>query len=185
MYFFDPLGALLFSSDSVARFFSRTLHMSIWSGQPVYNPVVNTFENAGQNYGMHYFFRDSHRVGVFAYMGMSHLFGVTVRGGEMFDWSLGLGGAVDELNELDRGNGTSSLYARVRLDGGVFLHRNGSLLACVQASQAWSQTFRLSVYPGVFSPGGLSTGFYTGVRGDDVIVGISFARLPVGLAVSN
>lgn len=185
MLFFDPMGALLFSSDSVARFFSRTLNMSIWSGQPVYNPVVNTFENAGENYGLHYFLRDSHRVGVFAYMGMSHLFGVTVRGGELFDWSIGLGGAVDEINERDRGNGTSSLYARVKMDGGVFVHRNGSLLASVQLSQAWSQTFRLTVYPGVFSPGGFATGFYTGVRGEDVIVGLSLARLPVGIAVSQ
>jgi hypothetical protein len=185
MLFFDPLGALLFTNDRVARFFSHTLNMSIWSGQPVYNPAVNTFENAGENYGMHFFFSDRQRVGIFAYMGMSHLFGVTVRGGDLFDWSVGLGGAVDQLNAQDRGNGTSSLVARVKLDGGVFLHRHGSLLASMQVSQAWSQAFRLTVYPGVFSPGGLATGFYTGVRGDDVIVGISFARLPVGLAISQ
>jgi len=185
MFFFDPMGALLFSSDRVSRFFSHTLNMSIWSGTPAYNPMVNTFENAGENYGLHYFFRDSHRVGIFAYMGMSHLFGVTVRGGELFDWSVGFGGAVDELNERDRGNGTSSLYARVKLDGGLFLHRKGSLLASMQMSQAWTQAFRLTVYPGVFSPGGLSTGFYTGVRGDDVILGFSVAHLPVGLAFSQ
>ncbi len=185
MLFFDPVGALLFSNDGIARFFSQTLNMSIWSGQPVYNPSVNTFENAGENYGLHYFFRDTHRVGVFAYMGMSHLFGVTVRGGDLFDWSVGLGGAVDELNAQDDRYQTSSLVARVKLDGGVFLHRHGSLLASMQMSQAWSQTFRLTVYPGVFSPGGLATGFYTGVRGDDMIVGISFARLPVGLAFSQ
>jgi hypothetical protein len=185
MLFFDPVGALLFMNDGVSRFFSHTLHMGIWSGQPVYNPVVNTFENAGQNYGLHFFLRDTHRVGIFSYWGMSHLFGITVRGGNSFDWSVGLGGAVDELEELDRGNGTTSLFARVKLDGGAFIHRNGSLLASVQFSQAWQQAFRMTLYPGMFSVGGLSPGLYTGVRRDDVIVGISFARVPVGLAVSR
>lgn len=185
MLFFDPAGALLFTHDGVARFFSHTLNMGIWSGQPAYNPVANTFENAGENYGLHYFFRDTHRVGAFAYFGMSNLFGVTVRGGSAFDWSIGLGGAVDELEERDRGNGTTSPIARVKLDAGAFIHRNGSLLASVQVSQAWAQTFRMTLYPGMFSVGGVSPGLYTGVRGDDVIVGLSFSRLPVGLAVSN
>ncbi len=185
MLFFDPAGALLFTSDGVARFFAHTLHMGIWSGQPAYNPVANTFENAGENYGLHFFFRDSHRVGIFSYWGMSHLFGVTVRGGRQFDWSVGVGGAVDELEARDRGNGTSSLLARVKLDAGAFLHRDGSLLASVQVSQAWSQTLRMTLYPGMFSMGSLSPGFYTGVRGNEIIVGLSFSRVPVGLAVSN
>ena len=185
MLFFDPAGAVLFSSDAVAGFFAHTLNMGIWSGQPAYNPVANTFENAGENYGLHYFFRDTHRVGIFSYWGMSTLLGVTVRGGNSFDWSIGMGGTVDELNQLDRGNGTSSLFARVKFDAGAFIHRNGSLLASVQVSQAWAQTFRMTLYPGMFSLGGVSPGLYTGVRGDDVIVGLSFSRLPVGVAVSN
>jgi hypothetical protein len=185
MLFFDPVGALLFTSDRVAGFFAHTLNMAIWSAQPAYNPVANTFENAGENYGLHFFFSDRHRVGIFSYWGMTNLFGITVRGGELFDWSIGLGGAVDELNPNDRGNGTSSLVARTKLDAGAFIHRNGSLLASVQMSQAWSQTLRVTVFPGMFSVGGLSPGFYTGVRGNDVIVGLSFTRIPVGLAVSN
>jgi hypothetical protein len=184
MLLFDPLGALLFTNDHVARFFSHTLHMGIWSGQPAYNPAANTFENAGENYGLHYFFGE-HRVGVFSYWGMSHLFGVTVRRGRSFDWSVGLGGVVDELHERDRGNGTSSLFARVKLDAGAFIHRNGSLLASVQVSQAWSQTMRMTIYPGMLNVGSFSPGFYTGVRGNDLIVGVSFSRIPIGLAVSN
>jgi hypothetical protein len=185
MFVFDPAGALLFTSDHVARFFSHTLNMAIWSGQPAYNPVVNTFENAGESYGLHFFFRDTHRVGLFSYWGMSHLLGVTVRGGSMFDWSVGLGGVADELRAQDQGDVAGSVYARIKLDAGAFIHRRGSLLASVQVSQAWSQTLRMTVYPGLFSVGGLSTGFYTGIRGDDVILGISFSRVPIGLAVSG
>jgi hypothetical protein len=181
MYLFDPLGALLFTSDRVSRFFSHTLNMGIWSGQPVYNPVANTFENAGENYGLHFFLGDTHRVGLFSYWGMSHLVGVTVRGGELFDWSVGVGGVADELVE----NGRGSIYARIKLDAGVFVHRNRSLLASLHVSQAWAQQLRFTVYPGVFDVGGLSTGFYTGVRGDEVVIGVSFAKSPVGLAVSR
>lgn len=180
MLLFDPAGALLFSNDHVARFFSHTLHMGIWSGQPAYNPTLNTFENAGENYGLHYFF-GAHRVGIFSYWGMSHLFGVTVRGGRAFDWSVGLGGAVDQLHERDRG----ALFPSVKLDAGAFLHRNGSLLASVQVSQSWSQPFRMTLYPGMFSVGSLTPGFYTAVRGNDFIVGLSFSRVPVGLALSR
>lgn len=184
MLLFDPAGALLFTNDHVARFFSRTLNMSIWSGQPAYNPALNTFENAGENYGLHYFFGE-HRLGLFSYWGMSHLFGVTTRGGRAFDWSIGLGGTVDQLHERDRGNGTTSPFARVKLDAGAFIHRNGSLLASVQMSQAWSQPFRMTLYPGMLNVRGISPGLYTGVRGNDVIVGISVSRFPVGLALSR
>lgn len=185
MLIFDPLGALLFSSDRVAGFFSHTLHMSIWSGQPMYNPALNSIENIGENYGLHYFFRDSDRVGLFSYWGMSHLFGVTVRGGRHFDWSVGVGGAVNELRPEGRGDGMTAFYARLKWDAGLFLHRNGSLLASVHLSQAWTQFLRVNVYPGWVSPGGRTMGMYTGVRGNDVIVGLSFAGVPVGMSFSQ
>jgi hypothetical protein len=139
----------------------------------------------GQNYALHYFFGDTHRVGIFGYMGMSQLLGVTVRGGELFDWSVGLGGAADELAIAERGDDMRAVYANIAFDGGIFIHRKGSLLASLHLSEAWTQPFRLNVYPGWIAPGGLSTGFYSGMRGNDVIVGITFARFPVGLALSG
>jgi hypothetical protein len=185
MLLFDPLGAVLFSSDRVAGFFANTLNMSIWSGQPMYNPVLNSVENAGQNYGLHYFFSDRHRVGVFSYWGMSHLLGVTVRGGRHFDWSLGVGGVVDELRPEQRGDDMQAFYARLKWDIGLFLHRNGSLLVSAHASQAWTQLLRVNVYPGWTAPGGYAMGAYTGVRGDKVIVGLNFTGIPVGIALSQ
>lgn len=184
MLIFDPLGAILFSFDGVSRFFSHTLNMSIWSGQPMYNPVLNSVENIGQNYGLHFFFGDDDRVGIFSYWGMSHLLGISVRGGSAFDWSLGVGGAVDELRETDRG-GASAFYARIKWDAGLFLHRHGSLLMSVHTSQAWTQFLRVNIYPGWVSPGGHAMGMYTGVRGDQVIVGMTFTGIPVGLSLSQ
>lgn len=182
MLIFDPLGALLFQSDRVSSFFANTLHMSVWSAQPMYNPVANTFENVGQNYGLHYFFDDAHRVGLFSYWGMSHLVGFTVRERQGLAWSVGVGGAVDELREDESAR---KLYARIKLDGGLFIHRNGSLLASLHLSQAWTQRFRLNVYPSWIRTGGLGTSIFTGVRGGDVILGVSVAALPVGVAVSQ
>lgn len=134
MLVFDPAGALLFSSDRVARFFAHRLNMSIWSGQPMYNPVRNTVENAGQNYGLHFFFAKDHRVGIFQYWGMSDLIGLTVRSDSGLDWPVEVGGMVAELEEEERG---------------------------------------------------ISPGMYLGVRGSDVILGLSFVSIPVGLAVSQ
>jgi hypothetical protein len=185
MLIFDPLGAVLFSSDRIAGFFSRTLNMSIWSGQPMYNPVLNTFENAGENYGLHFFFNKNHRVGIFSYWGMSHLFGLTVRDVSGYDCSIGLGGAVDELQENIHGTGMSAFSARLSWDVGVFLHRNKSLLASLHVSQAWTQLFRLNLYPGWLRVGGLSTGTYVGARGNAVILGMSFGGVPVGLGLSR
>lgn len=185
MLVFDPAGVLLFSSDRVADFFSRTLHMSIWSGQPMYNPVVNSIENAGQNYSFHYFFSNGHNVGIFQYWGMSDLIGVTVRGASGLDWSVGVGGVVSELREEERGMGSSAFYARIKWDVGAFLHRQGSLLASVHVSESWTQRFRFNLFPGVLAWRGLSPGVYLGVRNEDVILGLSFVAVPLGLAVSR
>ena len=61
----------------------------------------------------------------------------------------------------------------------------GAVTAIGQVSQAWAHTLRITLYPGMFSFGGISPGVYTGVRGNDVVIGISFSRLPVGLALSR
>jgi hypothetical protein len=184
MLIFDPAGAVLFSFDRVARFFAHTLNMSIWSGQPMYNPVVNTFENAGQNYGLHFFFSEKHRLGIFSYWGMSDLFGVTVRRESGLDWSVGAGVIVAELHEEDRGAGMSAFYARLNWDAGFFLHENGSLLASVHVSE-WTQRVRVNVYPGMMSWSGISPGLYLGVRDTDVIFGLSFISTPIGFAYSQ
>ena len=185
MLIFDPAGAILFSFDSVARFFSHTLNMSIWSGQPMYNPVPNVFENAGQNYGLHFFFSEKHKVGIFSYWGMSDLFGLTVRRDSGLDVSVGLGALVSELHEEDRGTGMSAFYARLNWDAGFFLHENGSLLASVHVSESWTQRFRLNLYPGMASWRGISPGVYVGVRQSDVILGLSFVSTPIGFAYSQ
>lgn len=185
MLIFDPAGAILFSFDRVARFFSQTLNMSIWSGQPMYNPIVNTFENAGQNYSLHFFFGEKHRVGLFQYLGMSGLLGITIRRQSGLDLSVGAGAIVADLREEERGAGMSAFYARLNWNAGLFLHENGSLLASVHVSESWTQRVRVNVYPGLVSWQGVSPGLYLGLRDTDVILGLSFAATPIGMAWSD
>jgi hypothetical protein len=184
MLIFDPAGAILFSFDRVARFFAHTLNMSIWSGQPMYNPALNAFENAGENYGLHFFFSEKHRVGIFQYWGMSDLFGITVRRDSGLDVSFGMGAIVAELKEQERGTGMSAFYARLEWDAGLFLHENGSLLASLHFSESWTQRLRLNLYPGMVSWRGLSPGVFVGMRSADVVFGLSFVSTPIGLAAS-
>jgi hypothetical protein len=159
--------------------------MSIWSGQPMYNSVRNTIENAGENYGFHIFFSRDARTGLFMYWGMSDLIGVTVRSASGLAWSVGVGGMASELKEADRGAGMSAIYANLKWDAGAFVHRNGSLLASVQVSEGWTQALRVNLYPGVVSLAGISPGIYVGVRNSDLIVGLSLATIPLGIAVSQ
>jgi len=185
MLFFDPAGALLFLRDGVSRFFAHTLHMSIWSGQPMINPAIHSIENAGQNYAFHYFFSGGNRAGLFTYLGMSNLFGVTVRNAGGVDWSFGLGGNVAELTPVERGRGGSAFFARLSWDAGLFAHVNGSLLVSVLVSQSWAQRLRVNVYPGVVSLGGVTPGIYVGVRRSTLLFGVSLHGLPVGGAYSG
>ena len=50
VYVFDLAGVLVFSSDTVSRFFGRTLNMADWSFMPLYDPETGNLENVGQNY---------------------------------------------------------------------------------------------------------------------------------------
>jgi hypothetical protein len=118
-------------------------------------------------------------------MGMSGLFGITVRRKSGLDWSVGAGAIVAELQEEERGTGMSAFYARLNWNAGIFLHENGSLLASIHVSESWTQRVRVNVYPGLVSWRGLIPGLYLGVRDADVIFGVSFGFIPFGMAVSQ
>lgn len=183
MLLFDPGGALLFSSDRVCRFFVETLNLTLWSAQPMFDPVSNTLENAGENWSLRWFPRATGRVGLFGYLGMSDLAGISLRREDGLAWSAGAGILVDELQRVEPGAAGSPTYARVRWNTGLFLDRDGSLLASLFVSEGWTQRLRLNVYPGVVRVGRYSPGLYLGLREPDtVILGVSAAALPFGLA---
>jgi hypothetical protein len=91
---------------------------------------------------------------------------------------------VSDLEEEERG-GSSAFYARLDWDAGLFVDREGSLLASVRVSEGWTQRLRVNVYPGVVRVGAWSPGLYLGHRrGDGWLLGVSLADVPVGLAGS-
>ena len=98
---------------------------------------------------------------------------------------VGVGGAVSELKEEERGAGMSAFYARLAWDIGLFIHRNGSLLASIHVSESWTQRFRCNIFPGVIRWRHVSPSVYLGVRDSDVIVGLNVAGFPIGVAASH
>lgn len=183
MLLFDPGGALLFSSDRVCRFFAQSLHLSLWSAQPMLDPAAKTLENAGENWSLRWFPRPDDRAGLFAYLGMSDLVGVSVRRRDGLAWSAGGGVLVDELAEEPTGVAGSSTFARMQWNAGLFVDREGSLLASLFVSEGWTQRLRLNLYPGVLRVGAFSPGVYLGLREPGtVILGVSVSALPLGIA---
>ncbi len=109
LLFFDPASMVLFSFDSVCRFFSHTLHMNDWSYQICYDPFHRTLENNGQNFVVKWRIPRHEGWGLFYHWGTHGEFGVcrTDERGEC--WSFGVGLKAGEVVRLGHGQKTVDL----------------------------------------------------------------------------
>jgi hypothetical protein len=182
IYIFDPLGILLFSSDSVTRFFAETLNMAEWSYQAAYDPRENALENHGQNFALKYHLGDTWSL--FYHMGTHGELGFSYRRSNGEAFSFGFGGQAKDIFAL--GDGVRSLD--LAPSAGFFYDRNNSLLASLILSRREDAQLRLNVYPGVLPLGRFSPGFFVAMDRDrEVRFGLSFDAspfFPVGLASS-
>lgn len=183
LYFFDPLGIVLFSIDGVPKFFAETLNLSDWPTQPAFNPTSHTIENHGVNYSIKYRPPFSERVSLFYYWGLTGLIGASYRTDGGDNISLGAGLRAKELVETgDQANGRK-LTAELTWNVGVFVDRNNSLLASALFSGVSDYTVHVNIYPGVVHIGPVSPGLFCAVGRDGrVVSGISIAAVPFGLA---
>jgi hypothetical protein len=183
LYFFDPMGIVLFSIDGVPRFFAETLNLSDWPSQPTFNPTARTIENHGVNYSIKWRLPFSDRVSLFYYWGLTGLVGASYRTNGADNLSVGAGLRAKELVESgDQSNGRK-LTADLTWNVGVFFDRENSLLASMIVSGISDYTVHVNVYPGVITVGRFSPGLFCAVGRDGrVISGISVASFPVGLA---
>lgn len=179
LYIFDPLGILLFSSDSVSRFFGQTLQMSEWSYQATIDPENGALENHGQNFALKLDIGRSwslfYHMGTHGELGFSHRW----KNGDAF--SFGFGGQAKDIFDLS--NGVRSLD--LAPSAGFFYDRNNSLLASVILSRREDAQLRVNVYPGLLPTGPISPGLMFELDRDrDVQVGIIFNSplLPLGLS---
>jgi hypothetical protein len=183
VYIFDIGGVILFSSDAVAGFFSRTLSLTEWSGQIAYNPTHNTIENQGQNFVMKYKLPFLKKTSLFYYFGDSGMLGLSFLRDDHDCISVSGGFVAKELRLVDTTNGARTISVDMGLIGGVFYDRENSLLASLIVSDRINEKIKLNIYPGVIHLGPVSPGLFVSLgKGDQVIAGLTIRYSPVGIA---
>lgn len=181
VFIFRPLGILLFSHDSVARYSAVRLHLAEWPFQPMYDPSAlrpsgarGKFTNVGENFVLrpNYFGLKQHRP--FVFFGTTILFGVSHKISTTDSLSWGLGAAIVQTQDP----------LRTRMSGGLFWDRNDSLLTSIIFNGTDNLAVRLNVYPGIMGPRAWwSPGLYVGIGNQgDINIGLTLRILPVGLA---
>lgn len=182
VYIFNPLGILLFRSEKVAAFFSRTLHMAYWPRQLVLDPISGTFENVGHDYIFKYGVADSGGVALFASYGTHSLAGLTFRRSRSHSVSVAAGVMAKELVDAEPGRPSRSLTATIVPALGVFYDRDNSLLFSIVVAPRKDDRMAVNIYPGVLKVAGFSPGVVMAVGGmRGVSFGLSLPGLPVGL----
>ena len=182
---FNLSGLLLFSSDRVAAFFSRTLEAADWTTPAMFDPFHGVLDNASQNYGLKIPLPYLSRWKLFAYFGYNCLVGASYRLRPEYALSGGFGLAVNQLQAV-----VESQHEGRRMDAdlvwnaGLFLDRKRSLLASLIASGTRYYKIKLNVFP---LPGlgwkGLRPAFFTALgQENEFIGGITLSYLPVGLS---
>jgi hypothetical protein len=183
---FDPLSFVLFSIHGVPEFFSHTLHMANWSGQPDYNPWTRSLENHGVNYAVKWKLPFSDNTSLFYYWGLTGLVGLSHATSDGHAISFGAGLRAKELvPEGDQTNGRK-LTADLTWNTGVFYDLDNSLLASILFSGISDYKLHLNVYPGIFSVAGVSPGVFSAFGdGGKFVAGMNVAFLPFGLAAGR
>lgn len=180
---FDPLGILLFSIESVPRFFSETLHAADWSLQPLYFLKERTLLNNGQMFSFKYDIPSLSSWRLFYLNGIEGGLGVTYRISENDDVSICGGYSARELVNVDNNTGVRTLTTSLVRTAGLFYDRNGSLLASLFLGGARGYRARLNIYPGLVSTGSFSVGFACLLnQNGSIIMGLSSTFSPVGLS---
>lgn len=164
LYFFNIFGVILFTSDTVARFFHDTLQMRSWGGQPLYSLNKNKIINASNNYA----FRPrlfGTTVRPFVYIGLHYLFGLSFRLSDSDYLSAGIGAAATKPIDHELGLG-GSVYKKVRPAGGLFWDRNGRPLASLILNGTEDYRVRLNVYPDFFYFEKANIGLFVAITDD-------------------
>ena len=182
---FDPLGIILFSSNVINRFFSKTLTLDDWSLQPVYNPWNRRIANAGQQFILKFQLPFAQKYSLFTYWGINGISGLSYSYKNEHNISIGIGQVVNKLNQnLLR----KSRFMTPELDGaiGMFYDRNHSLILSIIISGPRMYNVRINLYPGIMKFSKLNTGLYLGFgEWDHLIFGITLVHIPIGLSIGG
>ena len=180
-WIFNPAGILLFSNESVSRFFSKKLHMADWSYQPVWLPGSSELVNNGQNYSVKYHLNKRGSTSLFYHWGTHAELGLSFTRPSGHCVSVGLGLVAKNLFKIDQISKTVDMA----VSGGVFYDKNNSLLASLLFARTKDYRYRLNVYPGLVKLGPLKPGFFASLNDDNrMLLGLTFGtlqHLPIGI----
>jgi len=178
---FDTGGLLLFRSDRVQRAFSGRVQLTNWALQPSYTLPGETLENMGQQFVLRFKVpRATEWRGLYMF-GVSTLFGVSRNLGRGRAFSVAFGADAVETAVVDEATDTRTVI--LKPNAGVFLDRDGSLLASLVVRNGYESVATLNVYPGAISSRRFPLGLWLStLRGGGVRVGVAS---PWGIGVAR
>ncbi len=156
VWVFDIGGILLFSSDNVKEFFSSTVVMADWSGQPVFSLRDGTLFNNGQYFSFKWKIPSSQHWKLFYLAGVEGIVGASYGNDDGSSFSAGAGFIGERRNTMNPHTNEQSITLMWR--AGFFYDQDNSLLTSVYISGLRSEVFKINVYPGVFNFNGFSLG---------------------------
>lgn len=181
---FDPLGHLLARNQRLQRLFSEQLELTSWAQQPVFTIPGQTLENAGQQYLIRAPIPRTQRWRAAYLFGVSTLLGLSRSVGAQHAVTVGLGADAVRIVVLD--STVDLRTVELRPNAGLFLDRNGSLLASLLVRLDYETVAALNLYPGLRVAGRtLPAGLYVGaLRRGGVRIGL-VAPLGLGAAYAT
>lgn len=172
VWIWRPLGLLLYGTEAGALWTQEHLDPVDWPYQLVWDVGDGRFRNTGMNYVFRPPALGTDTTRLFAFTGMTNLFGLshTLGNGDTFSW--GAGAATETIEPVV-----------LRAAGGLFWERDRSLLGSLIVHGAEGYAVRLNVHPGVLAGTGTwlgRAGFFAGVTdGGDFVFGVQWG-LPIG-----
>ncbi|KAB2923363.1 MAG: hypothetical protein F9K22_09315 [Bacteroidetes bacterium] len=181
IYLFNTAGIVLFSTEWGKRFFSETVPVYNWPGQPVIEPATGFLQNAGQQYFVRRRFDALGRWSPIFYWGVYVLPGVSYDLDGENTLTVGVGRVVNKLKD-GRLRGFRKIDPQLDGAAGFFWDRNNSLLLSVLGTGPGLYNVQVNLYPGVADLWGFSPGVYVAYgEWDKFILGVTVSALPAGL----
>ena len=183
IYVFDLGGILLFTSDNVREFFSKTLNLADWSLQPSFSIRNGELHNNGQFFSMKWKLPFSDHWHLFYYFGTNGVGGLSYKfdNGEAISFGAGL--AASDLITLDAKSNKKTLGFVGNF--GLFIDRNNSLLAGLSVTIKTDYMINLNIYPGIIKIGNFSPGLWAAYnQNGNIVYGLTAMWLPAGAAYS-
>lgn len=180
IYVFDIGGIVLFSFDSVDKFFSEKLNLTDWSLQPSFDLKNKTLQNNGQYFSIKWKLPFSDSWHFFYYFGMNGLTGLSYKFKDGEAISFGAGLRAKQLVTLNQSVNQKTID--MTWNAGLFYDIDNSLMSSLFVSGLTDYRINLNIYPGIIKIGRVSPGAWIVMQSSGKLMfGITTVWIP-GLA---